>query len=228
MEEVRKELEENCAKEIPAAALKKFERSRYLYEQFMRDELPLNEWKVYLNEFKDVEIIIALFEHRLGWKKGCFDKAFWKLYMEFLKEKDQILFHSCKYFFAVQPTPICYRLVFGWEVSSKYIEQSLFLNLKSLDFQGLDNLYITTTLDVLTYGDHPKILSNVIPRLYKCDAKYGQIDQQEITINELKFISNGLYPIGSMLPWCVKIVHNGEKLDADNRLWNINFLKANT
>uniref|UniRef100_A0A914ZDA7 Uncharacterized protein n=1 Tax=Panagrolaimus superbus TaxID=310955 RepID=A0A914ZDA7_9BILA len=139
----------------------------------------------------------------------------------------QKLFNSCKYFFAVQPTPICYRLVLGWREASKYIEQSLFLNIKDLDFPGLDNLYITTTLDILTYGSHRNILSNAIPRFYKCEAKYGHIEEQHITMDEFKFLYNGLPPIGNMIPWDVKIIHKGKTLDAEDHLWNINFLKDN-
>uniref|UniRef100_A0A914PIW7 Uncharacterized protein n=1 Tax=Panagrolaimus davidi TaxID=227884 RepID=A0A914PIW7_9BILA len=98
----------------------------------------------------------------------------------------QKLFNCCKYFFAIQPTPICYRLVLGIKEPSKYRRHSLFLNEKDLNFQGLENLYITDIFDIIS--ETPNVYSNVYKRLYKCDAKLGHFRNQILTIPELKFI----------------------------------------
>uniref|UniRef100_A0A914P3G3 Uncharacterized protein n=1 Tax=Panagrolaimus davidi TaxID=227884 RepID=A0A914P3G3_9BILA len=320
----------------------------------MRDDLYLKEWQLALNETEDEEVIFGLFEHRLGGKYGCLDKNFWKFFMDFVKDKDEItylnhyrmytrlyiedkqmvekyrseieriskipmavaefwidtilyeldfgskksaievlkrvlnsavpkhnyfivenptfsfhyffgiiqntnanvhskkedflkvskklpiscyfprnqiaalkksqnfsiprtfvyyitqsikfnhqilqkLFNLCKYFFAVQPTPLCYRLVLGCRKSSKYRGQSLFLNNKDLDFKGLDNLYITNTFDVLS--EIPTAYSQTIKRMYKCDSKNGIIDNQLFTIDGFKFVRDnflfGMTALGS-------------------------------
>uniref|UniRef100_A0A914Q4U7 Uncharacterized protein n=1 Tax=Panagrolaimus davidi TaxID=227884 RepID=A0A914Q4U7_9BILA len=118
-------------------------------------------------------------------------------------------YNCCKYFFAIQSTPLCYRLVLGWKEASKYIDESLFLNDKDLDFIGLDNLYITSSLDVIT--SKSKTLSNTIPKLYKCEAKYGRIDNQEININELEYLYYSLFPNGHINAICSFIVHDNVK-----------------
>uniref|UniRef100_A0A914QF35 Uncharacterized protein n=1 Tax=Panagrolaimus davidi TaxID=227884 RepID=A0A914QF35_9BILA len=382
MEYMKKDLEGNCPKQIPKAILKKYERCKFLCKQFQRDDLPFDEWILYLNEIENEEAVFGLFEHRLGWKNGCFDKNLWNLYLKLMKENDQIgylniycrytrffiedkekvekyrneieriskiplpvsefwidtilyefdfgtkesalkilkralafsnssvdlkiedilsptdyfevlkkmdpvlipkidffdtleaphkspiscfyprnqiptlkktqnfsiprtiiyyftqnikfnhrmlqkLYNSCKYFFAIQSTPICYRLVLGWK-ESKYDEQSLFLKIEDFNFFGLNNLYITTTLDILADETQPKLLFNLIKRIYKCEAKYGDIDHQTITINELRHISNGLRDEGDMCPWNSKFIgDDGEERFINNDIWDTKFLEAN-
>uniref|UniRef100_A0A914PK16 Uncharacterized protein n=1 Tax=Panagrolaimus davidi TaxID=227884 RepID=A0A914PK16_9BILA len=92
------------------------------------------------------------------------------------------LFASCKYFFAKQSTPICYRFDTGLDTT--FYDENLCLDYNANPSLFFNNIYITGSLNVV---QHPKFLSNLMPRIYRCDAKHIYLNSQALTFNELKF-----------------------------------------
>ena len=101
----------------------------------------------------------------------------------------QKLFLSCKFFFAKNPIPVCYKLIWKGNV----FESSLHFNQQSMEVFNrpptepqFQNLYISTYLWVQFQQNNA--VSNLIPNLFRCDAKYVTIFNQNLTENELKFL----------------------------------------
>uniref|UniRef100_A0AC34FBT1 Uncharacterized protein n=1 Tax=Panagrolaimus sp. ES5 TaxID=591445 RepID=A0AC34FBT1_9BILA len=99
------------------------------------------------------------------------------------------LFKSCKYFFDRKQTPICYK----FEASRKYQTpnvENLTLGFDDDKSMQLKNIYITGVFKVQYFERN--FVSEIIPHLYKCDAKYVSVHDQNFSFNELKFlVENG-------------------------------------
>uniref|UniRef100_A0A914Q8I2 Uncharacterized protein n=1 Tax=Panagrolaimus davidi TaxID=227884 RepID=A0A914Q8I2_9BILA len=94
------------------------------------------------------------------------------------------LFSSCKYFFVKQPTPICYRL----ETESKigFYNEMLLLDDSANPDLYLKNTYITGCILISVFNT--SFLSSIIPRLSCCEAKYVDIQFQNLSFDELKLL----------------------------------------
>uniref|UniRef100_A0AC35GCI3 Uncharacterized protein n=1 Tax=Panagrolaimus sp. PS1159 TaxID=55785 RepID=A0AC35GCI3_9BILA len=126
------------------------------------------------------------------------------------------LHHTCKYFYHRKGTPICYKLKLKhWK--TEFCDESLKISdgcmrhhnlrftthdlpllkqystrlgihsTRNLEkrLKLLENMYVTTTFNAIDVSQN--FLSNVITRLYRCDAKYIYINCK-LTINELNFL----------------------------------------
>lgn len=99
------------------------------------------------------------------------------------------LFISCKLMFTQKPTPICQQLEIGpFLGKSEYRQQSIRLQNPDMVLPALSNLYVVDRLD-FRYSCI-SMLSTIIPKLSHCEARFIQIRQQIITINDLKFLSS--------------------------------------
>uniref|UniRef100_A0A914Q3X4 Uncharacterized protein n=1 Tax=Panagrolaimus davidi TaxID=227884 RepID=A0A914Q3X4_9BILA len=99
----------------------------------------------------------------------------------------QKLNFSCKYFYSKYHIPVCNYLFISsagpaWAPYEIEEEALIFLS-NTLTEVNFNNIYILSNF----YYDHEIPLRNLIPKLYKCDAKYININSQKLTINELKF-----------------------------------------
>uniref|UniRef100_A0A914Q8X4 Uncharacterized protein n=1 Tax=Panagrolaimus davidi TaxID=227884 RepID=A0A914Q8X4_9BILA len=103
----------------------------------------------------------------------------------------QSLFKCCKWFFAKNPIPICYSLATKQRPMGKseinFYQQSVEVVMHSLVKTELENLYLSTVLQIITPRDR-MLLSDFIPKMFKCDAKYISITNQDLTFEELYFI----------------------------------------
>uniref|UniRef100_A0AC34FQW3 DUF38 domain-containing protein n=1 Tax=Panagrolaimus sp. ES5 TaxID=591445 RepID=A0AC34FQW3_9BILA len=103
----------------------------------------------------------------------------------------QNLFKSCKWFFVKYPIPICYSLVTKQRPMGKpeinFYQQSVEVVKSALNKTGLENIYLSTTLQIITPRDR-MLLSDFIPKMFRCDAKYISIANQDLTFKELKFL----------------------------------------
>uniref|UniRef100_A0A914PNK6 Uncharacterized protein n=1 Tax=Panagrolaimus davidi TaxID=227884 RepID=A0A914PNK6_9BILA len=99
------------------------------------------------------------------------------------------LFASCKYFYAKKQTPICYRLQTGYE--EKFINEGLILWEKN----GLIKSDLKRCLKkTFIYGSifincrDKTVFSTLLPRIYRCEAKFISLYDQSISFDELKFL----------------------------------------
>uniref|UniRef100_A0A914PDJ9 F-box domain-containing protein n=1 Tax=Panagrolaimus davidi TaxID=227884 RepID=A0A914PDJ9_9BILA len=109
------------------------------------------------------------------------------------------LFSTCKYFFAKQPTPICYRLE-NYHYREMYVKENLYLEYSSNQNLLIKNTFITGCIDVKKRKVKKRkecqkklvhdftFMSKLIPRLFRCEAKYIYIADQELSFNELEFL----------------------------------------
>uniref|UniRef100_A0A914Q1U7 Uncharacterized protein n=1 Tax=Panagrolaimus davidi TaxID=227884 RepID=A0A914Q1U7_9BILA len=104
------------------------------------------------------------------------------------------LFASCKYFFAKRQTPLCYSLV--KKEGTKFDDENLKLDYLADPNLFLKNTYVTGCLfaDLCAWGNsqavlmHRRFVSIVIPRLYRCEARYIHLTDQDLTFKELQFL----------------------------------------
>uniref|UniRef100_A0AC34F3C2 F-box domain-containing protein n=1 Tax=Panagrolaimus sp. ES5 TaxID=591445 RepID=A0AC34F3C2_9BILA len=115
------------------------------------------------------------------------------------------LFKSCKSLFKLHSTPLCYQLGVNDEMNPQYFQQSLFIPVSAINFPGLQKLHIVNSLDWIVESDR-KALSKVIPKLYRCDAKFIHIDSQDLSIDEFKFITANM----QILHMCKTNVFNSD------------------
>uniref|UniRef100_A0A914QBZ2 DUF38 domain-containing protein n=1 Tax=Panagrolaimus davidi TaxID=227884 RepID=A0A914QBZ2_9BILA len=97
------------------------------------------------------------------------------------------LFFSCKYFFFKQPTPICYRLKMDSEEC--FEDESIVVKPSSNLKIFFNDTYITGSIEI-NKSKEPvnKFISNLIPCLYRCEAKYINLVYQNLSFEELKFL----------------------------------------
>uniref|UniRef100_A0A914QZT1 Uncharacterized protein n=1 Tax=Panagrolaimus davidi TaxID=227884 RepID=A0A914QZT1_9BILA len=121
------------------------------------------------------------------------------------------LFASCKYFFAKRQIPICYSLVKknGFDQIPKcysLVKKNGFALTKfddenlALDYLADPNLFLKNTyLTGNLFADlcaswhrsalpNRRFVSNLIPRLYRCEAKYIHLTNQDLSFKELLFL----------------------------------------
>uniref|UniRef100_A0A914QDM8 Uncharacterized protein n=1 Tax=Panagrolaimus davidi TaxID=227884 RepID=A0A914QDM8_9BILA len=99
----------------------------------------------------------------------------------------QKLVQSCKYFFLKNPILILYELRytnFGWGAMSEAKD-----GWKGLDINNISSkFWITEGFYGFTGSNH--LVSSMIPKLYKCDAKWLDLVNQIITFDELLFLAS--------------------------------------
>uniref|UniRef100_A0A914PMX7 Uncharacterized protein n=1 Tax=Panagrolaimus davidi TaxID=227884 RepID=A0A914PMX7_9BILA len=103
------------------------------------------------------------------------------------------LYQSCKYFYAKKQVPICFRFETGIPLDSirnfKYDEETFQLALPFENYNMLEMYYITTVFRSFNNEwNDCRMLSNIISRLYRCDAKYILISDQNLYFDEFKFL----------------------------------------
>uniref|UniRef100_A0AC34G3G2 F-box domain-containing protein n=1 Tax=Panagrolaimus sp. ES5 TaxID=591445 RepID=A0AC34G3G2_9BILA len=97
------------------------------------------------------------------------------------------LFNSCKFFFDKKSTPICYRLEESTSIKSYFDQETLMLkDVENLEL-FLNKTHVTTSIEC-PYKQSMNFISNIIPRLSKCEAKYLNLCGQNVTFKELKFL----------------------------------------
>ena len=97
---------------------------------------------------------------------------------------------SCKHFFILKPTPICYSLGLKRKESDwviRFRDDSMELNSADETMNLFKNLHLTTSL-LVQRRTGVNFLSSIIPRLCKCTAKYINIKQQNLSFEEFKFL----------------------------------------
>uniref|UniRef100_A0A914QW75 Uncharacterized protein n=1 Tax=Panagrolaimus davidi TaxID=227884 RepID=A0A914QW75_9BILA len=99
----------------------------------------------------------------------------------------QKLVKSCKYFFLKNPILILYKLRdtnFGWEAMAEAEDcwKRLDINNITSKFWIIEGFY--------GYTGSNHIVSSLIPKLYKCDAKWLDLVNQIITFDELLFLAS--------------------------------------
>uniref|UniRef100_A0A914PDB1 Uncharacterized protein n=1 Tax=Panagrolaimus davidi TaxID=227884 RepID=A0A914PDB1_9BILA len=99
----------------------------------------------------------------------------------------QKLVQSCKYFFLKNPILIFYKLRYingGWDVMAEAEHGWKCIDIKNI----LIKCWITKGLYGFTGNN--RIVSSLIPKLYKCDAKRLDLLNQIITFDELLFLAS--------------------------------------
>uniref|UniRef100_A0A914YAK4 Uncharacterized protein n=1 Tax=Panagrolaimus superbus TaxID=310955 RepID=A0A914YAK4_9BILA len=120
------------------------------------------------------------------------------------------LFFSCKYFFVNKSTPICYRLHTG--IKELYEEESLKLSHCS-NYELLSNTFITGSIHIDFPQNHKNaFISNVIPHLYRCEAKFIILKHQNLSFNDLKFLIQHGGVIDLQVDKCQIKDENGEEV----------------
>uniref|UniRef100_A0A914PQE8 Uncharacterized protein n=1 Tax=Panagrolaimus davidi TaxID=227884 RepID=A0A914PQE8_9BILA len=114
------------------------------------------------------------------------------------------LIQSCKYFFAKNPVFVIDKLGHesnGWTAFLNGIQ-------KSIDFTKISSkLWITEKFDGFNALNPPKNVSWIIPKLYKCDAKYLGLVNDVISYEDFLFLSSNLEEI--ILYKCIVKKDNG-------------------
>uniref|UniRef100_A0A914PWG2 Uncharacterized protein n=1 Tax=Panagrolaimus davidi TaxID=227884 RepID=A0A914PWG2_9BILA len=98
------------------------------------------------------------------------------------------LFSSCKYFYFKKPIPICYRLT--TDLYSQYFDKEcLALIFSSNQELYIKNMFITGSVWINREHNIEKtFLSNLIPRLFRCEAKHIILSNQTLLFSELEFL----------------------------------------
>uniref|UniRef100_A0A914NZI2 F-box domain-containing protein n=1 Tax=Panagrolaimus davidi TaxID=227884 RepID=A0A914NZI2_9BILA len=111
------------------------------------------------------------------------------------------LFSSCKYFYFKKQTPICYSFRTGSEII--FNAESLTLKPTSNQEFFFKDTFITGGI-YLKYPFQPEVtfISNLIPRLYRCEAKYIKFYKQNMSFEELKFLIKHRGVVQLHLPNC--------------------------
>uniref|UniRef100_A0A914QSF7 Uncharacterized protein n=1 Tax=Panagrolaimus davidi TaxID=227884 RepID=A0A914QSF7_9BILA len=101
----------------------------------------------------------------------------------------QRLQKTCKYFFHLIPTPVCYKLEITNETKKPIMKKhSVIFNEENLHNSfSFENIHLSTVLSVKRLNDN-LTLSKCLPKLFKCDAKYISISSQDLTEIEFKFL----------------------------------------
>uniref|UniRef100_A0A914Q686 Uncharacterized protein n=1 Tax=Panagrolaimus davidi TaxID=227884 RepID=A0A914Q686_9BILA len=131
------------------------------------------------------------------------------------------LFASCKYFFKKRRTPICYSLV--KKNGTKFDDENLTLDYLADPNLFLKNTYVTGNLfaNLCAWrGSHPvlmnrRFVSNLIPRLYRCEAKYIHLTDQELSYKELLFLVEHGGVVDFRSHGCKIVDENGKHIDLE-------------
>uniref|UniRef100_A0AC34FLU3 Uncharacterized protein n=1 Tax=Panagrolaimus sp. ES5 TaxID=591445 RepID=A0AC34FLU3_9BILA len=99
----------------------------------------------------------------------------------------QKLNFSCKYFYNKYRIPVCNYLFIltsgpAW-ATFDIEEEALIFHSNTMKEVHFNNLYIMTRF----HYHHNIPLCSLIPKLYKCDAKYIDISDEQLTMDEFKF-----------------------------------------
>uniref|UniRef100_A0AC34F2W6 Uncharacterized protein n=1 Tax=Panagrolaimus sp. ES5 TaxID=591445 RepID=A0AC34F2W6_9BILA len=102
------------------------------------------------------------------------------------------LFHSCKYFFLKKSTPICYAFYCfcrpEYQSGTTFDNEKLQCVNEACKPEVLKNLYITTVFYFWNYKLPTNYLSReIVPRIFRCDAKYVELIFQNLSFAELLF-----------------------------------------
>lgn len=103
------------------------------------------------------------------------------------------LYQSCKYFYAKKQVPICFRFETGIPHDSirnfKYDGETFQSALSFENYNMLEMYNSTTVFRSFNYecNDY-RMLSSIISRLYRCDAKYISISDQNLYFDEFEFL----------------------------------------
>uniref|UniRef100_A0AC34FAT0 Uncharacterized protein n=1 Tax=Panagrolaimus sp. ES5 TaxID=591445 RepID=A0AC34FAT0_9BILA len=106
----------------------------------------------------------------------------------------QKLNNSCKYFYHRYRIPVCYKLKispkFPQTKDVEYCNESVELR-RILPFKNhMQRIYVSTVFNFCKNNIYS--LSNIIPLMYRCDAKYISIKHQVLTLADFKFlVGNG-------------------------------------
>ena len=99
------------------------------------------------------------------------------------------LMKSCRYLAKSFPSIICHHLRLAkWVRVSSYYSQSLKLSDEATDNNKFTKLHITNHLYV--YISDPWKLHTMIPKLYRCSARFVVIRDQNLTWSDAKFCLN--------------------------------------
>uniref|UniRef100_A0A914PXL1 Uncharacterized protein n=1 Tax=Panagrolaimus davidi TaxID=227884 RepID=A0A914PXL1_9BILA len=93
-------------------------------------------------------------------------------------------FQTCKYFYAFQSTPICYRFSLQTNSTFSMKQESLFLSENEINNFAMSNFYVSNYFTCIS--ENPRIFSQIIPKIYKSDAEYYNIQNQVIYLEELE------------------------------------------
>ena len=97
------------------------------------------------------------------------------------------LFKSCKNLFTRKRTPFCHQLKIQSNLkNSKFSGESLFIQGGEAELRMLSKLHITNRLHI-KYSDI-YLTKSIIPKLYKCEARFVEIHQQVWSNKEFEFV----------------------------------------
>uniref|UniRef100_A0AC34GY76 Uncharacterized protein n=1 Tax=Panagrolaimus sp. ES5 TaxID=591445 RepID=A0AC34GY76_9BILA len=101
----------------------------------------------------------------------------------------KLLQQTCKYYFVKIPICFCHKLIIN-DDETHFEEDSLFLNEKIENTDFFKQLYITAALEITSCYTMPDtyISTSIIPKLYKCDVKYIEIQHQTLSFDAFKFL----------------------------------------
>uniref|UniRef100_A0A914P675 DUF38 domain-containing protein n=1 Tax=Panagrolaimus davidi TaxID=227884 RepID=A0A914P675_9BILA len=147
-----------------------YHKSQKLFEKITAAKEDTIKWFQYLLESNDDRFIIQNVEARISEKPT--NKDLWKLYIEFLKEKDT-----------------------EDKTATTYYYNSLMVNKDNLNFEGIQSVYIchVIIIELWHYTIHDPqnlILSNIIPKLKYLDLRILKINRQNISTSDYEFLTN--------------------------------------
>uniref|UniRef100_A0A914PE09 Uncharacterized protein n=1 Tax=Panagrolaimus davidi TaxID=227884 RepID=A0A914PE09_9BILA len=121
----------------------------------------------------------------------------------------------------VRRSPICYSLV--KKNGTKFDDENLTLDYLADPNLFLKNTYVTGNLfaDLCASWDHPNLMnrrfvSNLIPRLYRCEAKYIHLTNQDLSFKELQFLIKHGGVIDFRSRRCKIVDENDEHINLEN------------
>ena len=105
----------------------------------------------------------------------------------------QKLFKLCKYFFARHPTPICHQIRISnrFGTSNFSLESIQIKDPATVNLNLLQKYYLTNRIAVYTMN-HQLMHSLIIPKLYKCNARFINLTNQYLTTQDFNFLVDSL------------------------------------
>uniref|UniRef100_A0AC35GW88 DUF38 domain-containing protein n=1 Tax=Panagrolaimus sp. PS1159 TaxID=55785 RepID=A0AC35GW88_9BILA len=102
----------------------------------------------------------------------------------------QKLIQSCKYFFEKNPILVLEDLIY-FDTKNQW---STFHGTKLIDIKNTSKFWITEFIST-NFSDNENIISSIIPKIYKCDAKILCLENQIFSYNDFAFLASNVEKI---------------------------------